>query len=49
MRIIIDITTEELKQLKEPCSEQSSSKQWLPEDSNRKYYEKLISGPNPKK
>ena len=44
-------TAEEIQALmqKELCCEQSSSNQWLPEDSNRKYYEKSTSGPNLKK
>lgn len=51
MKIIIEGTAEEIQALmqKELCCEQSSSNQWFPEDSNRKYYEKSTSGPNLKK
>lgn len=51
MKIIIEGPAEEIWALmeKEPCCEQSSSNQWFPEDSNRKYYEKSTSGPNLKK
>ena len=51
MKIIIEGTDEEIWALmeKEPCCEQSSSNQWFPEDSNRKYYEKSTSGSNLKK